>query len=80
MSSILVWNTGSTASTETPVPDCGMAKTSALRGSELGVRGECEELTRNSDGEFIDEFTEHETHNFERNACSAVLEHLGSQE
>ncbi len=28
MSSILAWKTGSTASTETPVPDCGMAKTS----------------------------------------------------
>lgn len=29
MSSILVWNTGSTASTDTPVPDWGIAKTSA---------------------------------------------------
>ena len=28
MSSIFVWNTGSTASTETPVPLCGIAKTS----------------------------------------------------
>jgi hypothetical protein len=28
MSSIFVWNTGSTASTLTPVPDWGMAKTS----------------------------------------------------
>ena len=31
MSIILVWNTGSTASTLTPVPDCGMAKTSTTR-------------------------------------------------
>ena len=28
MSSILVWNTGSTASTDTPVPLCGIANTS----------------------------------------------------
>eukprot|EP01139_Manchomonas_bermudensis_P014511 Amastigsp_a508550_293.p4 type:complete len:129 gc:universal Amastigsp_a508550_293:631-245(-) len=31
MSSMSVWKTWSTASTETPVPDCGMAKTSTTR-------------------------------------------------
>ena len=31
MSSMAVWKTGSTASTETPVPDWGMAKTSTTR-------------------------------------------------
>ena len=35
MSSIFVWNTGSTASTLTPVPDCGIANTSTTCAAQL---------------------------------------------
>jgi hypothetical protein len=40
MSSIFVWNTGSTASTETPVPLCGIAKTSRDAQEEARSVGE----------------------------------------
>lgn len=38
MSSIFVWNTGSTASTDTPVPLCGIAKTSTRTRVSTGTR------------------------------------------
>lgn len=82
MSSILVWKTGSTASTETPVPLCGMAKTSMGRGERPSAKTEPTEAkdrgrrTDNPDGVLVDEIAEHKTHDFEWHACPSMLEHL----
>ena len=38
--------------------------------------GRSDELTSNSDGEFIDEFSEHEPHYFEGDSSATVFEHL----
>lgn len=82
MSSIFVWKTGSTASTETPVPLCGMAKTSMGRRERLSAKTEPTEAkdrgrrTDNPDGVLVDEIAEHKTHDFEWHACPSMLEHL----
>lgn len=44
----------------------------AYCGGKLGHRKNIDDL----DSILINEFTDHDTHNFKRHACSAVLEHL----
>lgn len=44
ISNIFVWKTGSTASTDTPVPDCGIANTSTRSRSALLCQSEIPEI------------------------------------
>lgn len=78
MSSIFAWNTGSTASTETPCNENN--KLSFLKIQFLtkthGSRLWHSENVDHIDGVVVDEFSKHQPHHFHGNSGSSVFEHL----
>ena len=80
---ISTWKTGSTASTETPVPDWGMANTSITRtGRDKIVKNKATvywgiQLTDfDLTCVFVNELSKHETHDLHGDSSAAVLQHL----
>ena len=75
ISSIFVWKTWSTDSTVTVVPDWGIAKTST---HEIWMSAYLTWVRKWTDGIIINEFSQHQTHDFHRYTRSTMFEHLSS--